>query len=138
MNVIILEIEPGSLNLLESMLMKIPHINIIKKYTDPILMMEEMECFIVDVLLLEVEMRPIHGLDISEEVKANCPHIDIVFMASNSKFALQAFDANAIDYLLKPVSLKRLQQTVQKIRRKKERFNIVMNCANSSMRECNN
>lgn len=99
------------------MLLKIPHVKVLKKYTNPITMIEALKHIKVDVLFLEMEMKTTHGLTVSTEVRTNYPHIDIVFIATDSRFALQAFDANAMDFILEPVKRQRLQQAVLKIKK---------------------
>ena len=115
--------EPLSLNKLESILMKIPSIKVLQKYTNPFLMIEEIGQLEVDVVFLEMKMGMIHGLHLSEEVKGMYPHVDIVFVTTYPQFALQAFEVNATDYLMKPVSLIRLQQTFRKIKKNQHRHN---------------
>ncbi|MBI3230546.1 MAG: response regulator transcription factor, partial [Burkholderiales bacterium] len=71
-----------------------------------------------DVLFLDIQMPEITGL----ELAASLPHNNeptaplIVFVTAYDQYALAAFDANAIDYLLKPFDQARLQRTLQRLR----------------------
>lgn len=65
-----------------------------------------------DVLFLDIQMPEVDGF----EVIRTLPSVPlVVFVTAYDAFALQAFEANAIDYLLKPVEPERLAQAVQKL-----------------------
>lgn len=68
-----------------------------------------------DVVFLDIQMPRITGLELVGMVEAEVlPHI--VFVTAFDEFALQAFDEQAIDYLLKPVDPARLARTVARLR----------------------
>ena len=56
-----------------------------------------------------------NGLDVAAEIGTDC---HVVFITAYDQYAIQAFDAGAIDYLLKPVDAERLAVTVDRVRRK--------------------
>lgn len=56
-----------------------------------------------DVAFLDIEMPGINGLELAERLTELRPQLEIVFVTAFSEYALQAFRANAIDYLIKPV-----------------------------------
>lgn len=66
-----------------------------------------------DLVFLDVQMPGVDGFDVIAEVgPEECPAI--VFATSYDHFALRAFEANAVDYLLKPVSADRLRTTLRR------------------------
>ena len=74
-----------------------------------------------DVLLLDIRMPGMSGLDAAAELAdawdtAVKPFPALVFVTAYDQYAVQAFDAQALDYVLKPVQPARLQKTVQKLR----------------------
>lgn len=73
-----------------------------------------------DVLFLDIRMPGQSGLDaaadIAEAWPENVPFPAIVFVTAYDQYAVQAFEAQAMDYLLKPVQPARLAQTVQRLR----------------------
>ncbi|MFC4305396.1 BTAD domain-containing putative transcriptional regulator [Cohnella boryungensis] len=71
----------------------------------------------VDVAFLDISMPEINGLKLSAMLSQLGGHTNIVFVTSYDEFALQAFELNAIDYLLKPVTAERLNRALDKIRR---------------------
>ncbi len=63
---------------------------------------------------LDIRMPGCSGLDVAAAIGADC---HVVFITAYDQYALQAFDAGAVDYLLKPVEADRLRATVERIRR---------------------
>lgn len=73
-----------------------------------------------DVLFLDIQMPRISGLEMVGMLDSeHRPHI--VFLTAWDNYALQAFDASAFDYLLKPVATDRLQQTLARLRQQRGR-----------------
>lgn len=76
-----------------------------------------------DVLFLDVRMPGISGLDAAAELAerwpddapAGRPFPALVFVTAYDQYAVQAFDAQAVDYLLKPVTPERLERTVARV-----------------------
>ncbi len=74
-----------------------------------------------DVLFFDIRMPGMNGLDaavaLSDEWRLDtCPFPALVFVTAYDQYAVQAFEAQAIDYVLKPVQAARLQKTVSKVR----------------------
>jgi DNA-binding LytR/AlgR family response regulator len=73
--------------------------------------------FAPDIVFLDITMPGLNGLELSQ-ILADLPNQPlIVFATAYEQYALQAFDVNAFDYILKPFELERLQKTFAKIRR---------------------
>ena len=73
-----------------------------------------------DVLFFDIRMPGQTGLDaavaLADAWPAHQPFPALVFVTAYDQYAVQAFEAQAVDYLLKPVQSARLQKTVQKLR----------------------
>ncbi|HWL52338.1 MAG TPA: response regulator transcription factor [Chthoniobacteraceae bacterium] len=67
----------------------------------------------VDVLFLDVQMPPRCGFEVLGELSPPLPRI--VFVTAHDRFAVRAFEADAFDYLLKPVHPERLAETVRRL-----------------------
>lgn len=67
-----------------------------------------------DVAFLDIRMPGLSGLEVAERVP---PHCRVVFVTAFDEYAVQAFEREAVDYLLKPVSAERLASTVERLRR---------------------
>ena len=65
-----------------------------------------------DVVFLDIQMPGLNGLQVAEALD---PEIRIVFVTAYDEFAVQAFDAAAVDYLLKPVEDARLTTTIKRL-----------------------
>src|SRR5699024_6715290 len=114
MNVCLFDDEPLALELLEHQLNKLSNVNVlftstnanIEKYKDLLLD--------VDVVFLDIEMPETNGLELAEQITAHNPNTNIVFVTAYAQFAIKAFELHAIDYLLKPVTLERLDHTLER------------------------
>jgi DNA-binding LytR/AlgR family response regulator len=70
----------------------------------------------VDVLFLDIQMPGATGLEIAAEL-ADCRHCPpVVFVTAHSEHAVRAFEAAALDYIMKPVSAERLGKTLIRLR----------------------
>lgn len=65
-----------------------------------------------DVIFLDIQMPEMSGLEAAELFYDAVSDVDIVFVTAHDEFAVQAFEINATDYLLKPVNYDRLSRTL--------------------------
>jgi DNA-binding LytR/AlgR family response regulator len=70
-----------------------------------------------DIAFLDIRMPGLTGLDVA---RAAGPDVHVVFVTAYDQYAVDAFDREAIDYLLKPVTDERLAQTVERLKRRLE------------------
>lgn len=68
----------------------------------------------VDILFLDIEMPFMNGLECAKEIQRRDYLVKIVFATGYSQFAVQAFDLEAFDYILKPYDEKRIQRTIKR------------------------
>lgn len=73
-----------------------------------------------DVVFLDVQLPPENGFDLLPDVPAET---EVVFVTAHDGFALRAFEANALDYLLKPVHPDRLARSVERLLRRRSASN---------------
>ena len=66
-----------------------------------------------DLILSDIHLSDGICFNIYSRVKVNCP---IIFTTAYEKYAIQAFEVNSIDYLLKPIQKERLEQAIDKIK----------------------
>ncbi|BCV22729.1 LytR/AlgR family response regulator transcription factor [Moorella sp. Hama-1] len=69
------------------------------------------------ILFLDINMPGINGLELSRAIQKRPNPPFIIFVTAYGEYALQAFEVNAVDYLLKPFDEKRLRQAIEKVRR---------------------
>ncbi len=73
-----------------------------------------------DVAFLDIQMPGLDGFDVVDSL-SNAGHTNMVFVTAFDQFAVKAFEARALDYLLKPVSQDRLNETIRLVRERKAR-----------------
>ncbi|MBP1995086.1 LytR/AlgR family response regulator transcription factor [Paenibacillus eucommiae] len=78
---------------------------------------EHIQALQPDVVFLDIELAEDSGLQLAEKLLAIEPAPAIVFATAYDEYALQAFNVNALDYILKPFDEVRIQQTIEKIER---------------------
>jgi two-component system LytT family response regulator/two-component system response regulator LytT len=71
-----------------------------------------------DVVFLDVQMPGLTGFEVAHRLIENGQSPNIVFVTAFDRHAIAAFEVNAIDYLLKPVEAARLEQAVERARRR--------------------
>ncbi|MBB6669611.1 response regulator [Cohnella nanjingensis] len=72
----------------------------------------------IDLVLLDMEMPGIHGLELARRLRAFRPEIQIVFLTAYEEYARDAFDVEALDYLLKPITKEDLEKTLSRYARR--------------------
>jgi len=70
-----------------------------------------------DVIFLDINMPGFSGIQLAEVLKSHPNPPAIIFVTAYSNFALQAFEVNAIDYLIKPVETERLHTALDKLKK---------------------
>jgi two-component system response regulator LytT len=70
-----------------------------------------------DVVFLDIELAEDNGLELAQQLLTLNPTPAIVFATAYDEYALKSFEVNAVDYILKPFNEKRIQQTLEKVRK---------------------
>ncbi|MFD2170444.1 LytR/AlgR family response regulator transcription factor [Tumebacillus lipolyticus] len=96
-------------------------VEVIGTYSDPIQVITMANALRPDAVFLDINMPEISGLEIARQLKMSLPDIEIVFVTGYDHYAVQAFELCAVDYMMKPVQLERLKQTVQRLQSKANR-----------------
>jgi two-component system, LytTR family, response regulator LytT len=71
-----------------------------------------------DVIFLDVQMPGMNGFEVARQMLGRESAAEIVFVTAYDQYAIEGFQVNAVDYLLKPVDVARLEQAVQRTRRR--------------------
>lgn len=69
-----------------------------------------------DIVLLDIRMPIMDGIETAQHLQKLAKPPAVIFTTAYDTYALQAFDLNAVDYLLKPIRFERLQTAIQKAR----------------------
>jgi DNA-binding LytR/AlgR family response regulator len=104
--------EPPALSIIEKFCSEINDVISLKKtFTNPVEAIKYMKKFPVDLLLIDIQMPGFNGMEIYKSM-TNKPLV--IFTTAYSEYAVDGFNVNAVDYLLKPFTLDRFTQAVQK------------------------
>lgn len=68
-----------------------------------------------DLVFMDIQLPGKNGFDVIQNISVNP---EIIFVTAHDEFAIKAFEANALDYLLKPIDPERLADALQKLRQK--------------------
>ncbi len=68
-----------------------------------------------DLAFLDISMPEINGIQLAEWIQQHYPTVKIIFTTAYDEYALEAFEVNATDYLLKPIRRERLFKAVKKL-----------------------
>ena len=101
LNCAIVDDEPLALGLLESYVDKTPFLELAGKYSSAVQAMKELPGKHVDLLFLDIQMPELNGLEFSRMVDSSTR---IVFTTAFGQYAIDGYQVNALDYLLKPIS----------------------------------
>lgn len=69
----------------------------------------------IDVVFLDIEMPEINGLELSAKILDLYETINIVFVTAFHQYAVEAFEVQALDYILKPLTRERLEKTIARL-----------------------
>jgi two-component system LytT family response regulator len=111
---IIVDDEPLALEGLRLRLEKIPEIKVIAEASDGDQAIQLCQKYCPDVLFLDLRLPGLSGIEVVQSLQSDVLPM-IVFVSAYGEYALEAFELNAIDYVLKPANLGRLKQTVERI-----------------------
>ncbi|WP_298846666.1 LytR/AlgR family response regulator transcription factor [Clostridium sp.] len=124
LRVVLVDDEQLSLDELSFILGKKRELEIIGKFLSPLTALEFIKESKPEIVFLDIEMPEIDGLTLASEIGKLDFSVSIVFATVFDKYAIKAFEINAIDYVLKPFSEKRLALTMDRI---EEKFNCSKN-----------
>lgn len=111
MNVIIVDDEPLALDVLETYIDKIPELNLVQRCNNALEANEALNNHDVDLMFLDIQMPQLTG---TEFLKTLAKPPLVIFTTAYANYAVEGFELNAIDYLLKPISLERFMKAVNK------------------------
>ena len=111
LNVLIVDDEPLALDVLETYVGQISDLNLVKRCSNALEANEALKAHHIDLMFLDIQMPQLTGIDF---VKTLIHPPMIVFTTAYPNYAIQGFDLNVLDYLLKPISLDRFMKAVNK------------------------
>ncbi|WP_420551947.1 LytR/AlgR family response regulator transcription factor [Tenacibaculum aiptasiae] len=114
---LIIDDEPSSQNVLKLFINKIEYLELIHICNDALEALDFLKSNDIDLLFLDINMPHLSGISFYKSLK-NPPKV--IFTTAYSEYALDGFEVDAIDYLLKPFSFDRFLKAVSKIKNLKD------------------
>lgn len=109
--VIIVDDEPLAQDVLETYIEKIPELHLVRKCNNALEANEVLKREHIDLMFLDIQMPQLTGIDFVKTLSR--PPL-VIFTTAYSNYAVEGFELNALDYLLKPISLERFIKAVNK------------------------
>jgi DNA-binding LytR/AlgR family response regulator len=109
---LIIDDEPLAINVLEEYISRLDAVELVGSCRDAIEAINFLQRKWVDLLFLDIHMPEVMGTDLVRSLK-NPPYI--IFTTAHKEFALEGFELDAVDYLLKPISFERFLKAIGKV-----------------------
>ena len=97
---------------LKQLVSQLPELELVKESSNASEALSALNSTQVDLLLLDIEMPEMSGLELTRKMGNKRPLI--IFTTSKTDYAVEAFELNVVDYLVKPIALPRFRQAVEK------------------------
>lgn len=117
MNVVIADDEPLARERLRALLDELDDVRVVAAVADGPAALRACDAHKPDLVLLDIAMPGMDGLETARHLAAFEPRPAVVFCTAFDAHALSAFEAEAIDYLVKPVRAERLAAAIERVRR---------------------
>jgi two-component system LytT family response regulator len=111
-NCIIVDDEPIARDILRTYIAQVPYLNLVGEYSDAFEAMQLLNRQQVDLVVLDINMPRLSGLDMLRTLKK---YPAIIITSAYSDYALEGFELSVTDYLLKPFSFPRFVQATEKV-----------------------
>ncbi len=109
---LIVDDEPHAMDIIRKYATHIPEIEIVGTCSNAIEAFQTIQHNTIDLVFLDIKMPRLLGTDLVRSLKT--PPL-VIFTTAYQEYAIEGFDLNAIDYLLKPIPLKRFLQAIDKV-----------------------
>src|ERR1700744_4393248 len=108
---LVVDDEPLALHILEDYISKIPFLTLVKSTTNPIEALQLVQEGGIDLVFLDVQMPELTGIQFLRIANGKAK---VILTTAYSQYALEGYELDVIDYLLKPIAFDRFFKSVQK------------------------
>lgn len=108
---LVIDDEELARTLLKSYINKVDFLELVDSFESPLDAMKVLKDTAIDVIFLDIQMPDLKGTDFARMIDSKTK---VIFTTAYSEYALEGFELNALDYLLKPITFERFLQAVNK------------------------
>jgi two-component system LytT family response regulator len=109
---VVVDDKPLAIDVLKHYIAKVPSLSLSLSTVNPLEALNKVLAGEVDLVFLDIQMPELSGLQFMQIVKGKCL---VVLTTAYAEYALEGFEHDAVDYLLKPVSFERFYKAVEKV-----------------------
>ncbi len=114
MRTLIVDDEPLAVERMQILCARIPALNVVGTASDGAAALRLCEALAPELVLLDMTMPEVDGLGVARGLARQTPRPAVIFVTAHDHFAVEAFDLDAVDYVLKPVAQERLERAVER------------------------
>ncbi len=114
---LVVDDEAPAIRLLESYIKKVPFLELVATSSNPIEAIAIIEKEELDIIFLDIQMPTITGIQLSKIISNK---VSVIFTTAYPQFAIESYEINAIDYLLKPFEFERFYSAISRVKPKKK------------------
>ncbi|ARS42396.1 DNA-binding response regulator [Sphingobacteriaceae bacterium GW460-11-11-14-LB5] len=112
LNCIVVDDEPLALDILQDYISKVPFLTMVKRCENPIEALQIVQGGGIDLVFLDIQMPELTGIQFLKIAGSKCHYI---LTTAYPQYALESYDLNVSDYLLKPIAFDRFYKAVEKV-----------------------
>ncbi|MGH2566489.1 MAG: LytR/AlgR family response regulator transcription factor, partial [Ginsengibacter sp.] len=109
---LVVDDEPPAIELLQKYIGSVPHLELAGSCSDAVEALSFLREHTIDLIFLDIQMPNLLGTDLVRTLK-NPPKV--IFTTAFRKYAIDGFELDAVDYLLKPISFERFLRAINKV-----------------------
>jgi two-component system response regulator AlgR len=114
MRTLIVDDEPLAVERMQILCSRIPALHVVGTASDGAAALRLCEALAPELVLLDMTMPEVDGLGVARGLARQSPRPAVIFVTAHDHFAVEAFDCDAVDYVLKPVAQDRLERAVER------------------------
>ena len=118
--IIVVDDELLALKRFEHIVQKDNRVKLVQTFQDGLSALDFIKENTIDIAFLDIEMPEINGLELANKIQEIDPYINIIFITAYDQYALDAFKAHAIGYLLKPLDINAFLEQITQVARNAE------------------
>ncbi len=108
---VIIDDEQTAVDIIKDYILELKELHLVASTTNAVDITEIIQKHRIDIIFLDIQMPKLLGIDVAKMLN---PQTKIVFTTAYSSYALESFNFNVLDFIVKPISFTRFMQTIQK------------------------